>query len=69
METNSHQKQELHQDVQKLVIPKQNLDLRHFRALMKKNAINWRRTIVGSAFEILCPVLLMFLLVYIRTQV
>lgn len=36
---------------------------------MRKNAINWRRTIVGSTFEILCPVFLMFILVYIRTQV
>ena len=68
METNSHNEQEL-PNAQKLVVPKQNLSLRHFKALMRKNAINWRRTIVGSAFEILCPVLLMFLLVYIRTQV
>ena len=36
---------------------------------MRKNAISWRRTICGSILEILCPVVLMFLLVYIRTQI
>ena len=34
---------------------------------MKKNAISWRRTIVGSTLEILAPVFLMFCLVITRT--
>jgi hypothetical protein len=42
---------------------------RHFKALMKKNAINWRRTLVGSLMELICPVVLMMILVYARTQV
>ena len=42
---------------------------RHYRALMKKNCITWKRTPCGSICEILCPVLLMFILVYARTQV
>jgi hypothetical protein len=40
---------------------------RHLGALMKKNAINWRRTCCGSITEIMCPVVLVFLLVWIRT--
>lgn len=39
---------------------------RHFRALMRKNAINWRRTWCGSILEILCPAFLMLILVYAR---
>jgi len=40
---------------------------RHFKALMKKNAINWRRTLVGSLMELICPIVLMMILVYART--
>ena len=43
------------------------LGVRHYNALMRKNAINWRRTWCGSCCEIACPILLMFLIVYIRT--
>lgn len=39
---------------------------RHFRALSRKNAINWKRTPLGSVTEIICPVILMLLLVYGR---
>jgi hypothetical protein len=39
---------------------------RHFRALSRKNAINWKRTPLGSITEIICPVILMLLLVYGR---
>lgn len=42
---------------------------RHFKALMKKNCINWKRTPCGSICEIICPVLLMLILVYARSQV
>jgi hypothetical protein len=36
---------------------------------MKKNAINWRRTLVGSLMELICPIVLMMILVYARTLV
>ena len=36
---------------------------------MRKNAINWRRTIFGSVLEILLPVALMFMLVYLRSTI
>ena len=39
---------------------------RHFKALMIKNAINWKRTPVGSVLEMACPVFLMILLVVAR---
>ena len=42
---------------------------RHYKALMKKNCITWKRTPCGSICEIICPVILMFILVYARTQV
>ena len=42
---------------------------RHYKALMKKNWINWKRTPCGSICEIFCPILLMLILVYARTQV
>lgn len=40
---------------------------RHFRALSRKNAINWKRTPLGSVTEIICPVILMIVLVYARS--
>ena len=42
---------------------------RHYKALMKKNFINWKRTPCGSICEIICPILLMLILVYARTQI
>ena len=42
---------------------------RHYKALMKKNFINWKRTPCGSICEIICPILLMLVLVYARAQV
>ena len=42
---------------------------RHYKALMKKNYINWKRTPCGSIFEILLPVLLLLVLVYARSVV
>ena len=43
--------------------------VRHFRALMRKNAINWKRTPFGSLLEILCPLMLMFLIVWARQEI
>lgn len=41
---------------------------RHYKALMKKNFINWKRTPCGSICEILCPALLILILWYARTK-
>lgn len=41
-------------------------NLRHFKALMRKNWINFRRTPLGTAIEMLTPCLLMLLLVLTR---
>jgi len=41
---------------------------RHYKALMKKNWINWKRTPCGSILEIFCPILLMLILVYARSR-
>ena len=38
----------------------------HFRVMMRKNAITWRRTIVGSFVEVCCPIVLMLILVYLK---
>ena len=42
---------------------------RHFKALMRKNAILWWRTPGCSAFEIIAPIILMAALWIIRLQV
>ena len=42
---------------------------RHYKALMKKNCINWQRTPCGSICEIFCPIVLMLILVYARSQI
>ena len=42
---------------------------RHFKALMRKNCINWKRTPCGSITEIFCPILLLMILVYARFNV
>jgi len=42
---------------------------RHYKALMKKNFINWKRTPCGSICEIICPIMLMLILVYARSQI
>lgn len=42
---------------------------RHFKALMMKNYINWKRTPLGSLCEIIAPILLMFILVYARYEI
>jgi hypothetical protein len=42
---------------------------RHFKALMKKNWINWKRTVLGSIFESILPMLLTLLLVWARAEV
>lgn len=44
-----------------------NQTVRHLMALTKKNAINWKRTWVGSIFELTCPAFLMIVLVLVRT--
>jgi hypothetical protein len=43
--------------------------LRHFKALMRKNWINWKRTICGSIMECFCPVLLMLVIVWFRSEI
>jgi len=41
---------------------------RHYKALMKKNFINWKRTPCGSICEVLCPIILMLILWFARTK-
>jgi hypothetical protein len=41
-------------------------EVRHFKALSKKNWINWRRTLAGSITELVMPVFLMSLLMILR---
>lgn len=36
---------------------------------MRKNFINWKRSPVCSTFEIICPMMLMLVLVYVRTLI
>ena len=43
--------------------------MRHFRALTRKNWINWKRTPVSSLLEIIFPVLLMGVLVFLRHKI
>jgi len=43
--------------------------IRHFKALSKKNWINWKRTLAGSITEILCPILLMGVLAFLRFKI
>jgi len=43
--------------------------IRHFEALMKKNFITWKRNIACSCFEVICPAMLMFILVWLRTTI
>jgi hypothetical protein len=43
--------------------------LRHFGALMKKNWIIWKRSIVASICELFCPVALMAILAIARSLV
>ena len=42
---------------------------RHFKALMIKNYINWKRTPIGSIGEIIGPVILMLFLVWARYEI
>jgi len=42
---------------------------RHWKALMKKNAILWRRRPFCSLFEIICPVLAMLVMVFLRYHI
>jgi hypothetical protein len=43
--------------------------MRHFKALNKKNWINWRRTLAGSITEIACPIALILILMFLRIQI
>ena len=43
--------------------------LRHFKALARKNIINWQRTPVCSVLEVLFPMALMIGLAVIRYEV
>lgn len=42
---------------------------RHFKALMKKNWINWKRTVLGSIFEVAGAIVLTLLLVWARSEI
>ena len=44
-------------------------NLRHFKALMRKNFINWKRTPFGSAVELCLPSLLVIILVVLRQAI
>ena len=41
----------------------------HVRSLLWKNFVLWRRTPIISAIELLSPIILCFVLVYLRAQV
>jgi hypothetical protein len=43
--------------------------VRHFKALSKKNWINWKRTLFGSIVELVCPIFLMSMLMMLRLQI
>jgi hypothetical protein len=42
------------------------MKLVHYKALMKKNWINWKRTPCGSLSEIICPLILIGMLVSLK---
>ena len=42
------------------------LGMRQWKALMKKNYINWKRQSCCSFFEICCPAAVMFIMVSLR---
>jgi len=42
---------------------------RHFKALNKKNWINWKRSLCGSIFEMFCPLILFFILMTLRWRI
>jgi hypothetical protein len=42
---------------------------RHFKALNKKNYINWRRSLCGGLFEIFCPIALFLVLMLLRQRI
>ena len=42
---------------------------RHFKALMRKNLINWKRQPVCAFFEIFSPIVLMVILTIIRWKI
>lgn len=41
-------------------------NLRHFKALMRKNWINWKRTPLGSLIELLLPAVVMGIILLAR---
>ena len=43
--------------------------MRQWKALMRKNFINWKRQPKCSFFEICCPAFVMFIMVLIRTVI
>jgi len=36
---------------------------------MRKNVINWKRTPLGSCLEVLCPMILMIIIVFLRFKI
>ena len=43
--------------------------LRHFKALNRKNWINWKRTLAGSCMELICPLILLSFLAFFRWRI
>jgi len=53
-------------------MPKQKNDshaVRHFKALTRKNWINWKRTPVGNILELGCPIILTLCMFAARTYI
>lgn len=42
---------------------------RQWRALMRKNCINWKRKAGCSFFELFCPIMVMAFMVFLRKKV
>ena len=47
-------------------MPGQSPQMRHFKALSRKNWINWKRTPMGNALELLCPLMLTLVVFWLR---
>jgi ATP-binding cassette subfamily A (ABC1) protein 3 len=43
--------------------------IRHFNALLRKNFIVWKRNVCCSLCELMCPVFLMLIIVFIRVRI
>jgi hypothetical protein len=50
-------------------LPCTDIPLRHFYAMLKKDALGWRRTWKRAMFEILLPSFVVWVMVIIRAKV